>query len=151
MGLAVMHVLRIESESKLAEETNVTADCTRSGPLEIPGRPGARKGANEMDFRAIAVLSRAVSTMMEEMKWDSYGPQPLHSPIITTDEDYRNLDILLDMMGTLTRMMDTRINFVTTEGKVIREWIYTVLEIGERYNRELEIIANIEQRPKSKA
>jgi hypothetical protein len=104
-----------------------------------------------MDFRAIAVVSGAVSTMMEEIEWDSYGPQALHSPIIRTEQDYRNLDILLDMLGTLTRMMDTRIDYVTAEGKVIREWIHTVLEIGQRYNRELEVIADIEQKLKFKA
>ncbi len=99
-----------------------------------------------MDFRAVAVLSRAVSTMMEEMEWDSYGPQALHTPVIKNDQDYRNLDILLDMMGTLTRMMDTRINYITTEGKVIREWIHTVLEIGQRYNRELEVMEKVQKR-----
>src|SRR5512139_2147119 len=98
-----------------------------------------------MDFRAVAVLSRAVSAMMDEMEWDSYGPQALHTPVIRNDQDYRNLDILLDMMGTLARMMDTRINYITTEGKVIREWIHTVLEIGQRYNRELEALEKVEK------
>ncbi len=98
-----------------------------------------------MDFKAIHVLSRAVSTLMDELKWDTYGSEGLHTPIIASDEDCRNLDILLDMMGTLSRMMDTRINYVTSEGKVVREWIETILEIGERYKRELETIQNLEK------
>jgi len=98
-----------------------------------------------MDFKAIYVVSRAVSTLMDELKWDTYGSEELHTPIIASDEDCRNLDILLDMMGTLSRMMDTRINYVTSEGKVVREWIETILEIGERYKRELEAVQNSEK------
>ncbi|SRR5208337_4711930 len=101
--------------------------------------------SNLMDFKAIYVVSRAVSTLMDELKWDTYGSEELHTPIIASDEDCRNLDILLDMMGTLSRMMDTRINYVTSEGKVVREWIETILEIGERYKRELEAVQNSEK------
>ncbi len=100
---------------------------------------------NLMDFKAIYVVSRAVSTLMDELEWDTYGSEELHTPIIASDEDCRNLDILLDMMGTLSRMMDTRINYVTSEGKVVREWIETILEIGERYKRELEAVQNSEK------
>ncbi len=82
---------------------------------------------------------------MNELKWDTYGSEELHTPIIESDDDCRNLDILLDMMGTLTRMMDTRINYVTSEGKVVREWIETILEMGQRYKRELEMIQNLEK------
>ena len=42
-------------------------------------------------------------------------------------------------------MMDTRINYLTSEGKVVREWIETILEIGERYKRELEAIQSLEK------
>ncbi len=98
-----------------------------------------------MDFKSIYVLSRAVSTLMNELEWDTYGSEALHTPIIVSDDDCRNLDILLDMMGTLTRMMDTRINYVTSEGKVVREWIETILEMGQRYKRELEMIQNLEK------
>jgi hypothetical protein len=101
--------------------------------------------SNLMDFKAIYVVSRAVSTLMDELKWDTYGSEELHTPIIASDEDCRNLDILLDMMGTLSRMMDTRINYVTSEGKVVREWIETILEIGERYKRDLEAVQNSEK------
>ncbi len=100
---------------------------------------------NLMDFKAIYVVSRAVSTLMDELEWDTYGSEELHTPIIASDEDCRNLDTLLDMMGTLSRMMDTRINYVTSEGKVVREWIETILEIGERYKRELEAVQNSEK------
>jgi hypothetical protein len=98
-----------------------------------------------MDFKAIHVLSRAVSTLMGELKWDTYGSEDLHTPIIASDNDCRNLDVLLDIIGTLSRMMDTRINYLTSEGKVVREWIETILEIGERYKRELEAIQNLEK------
>jgi hypothetical protein len=54
----------------------------------------------------------------------------------------------MDVMGTLTRMMDTRIPYVTTEGKVIREWIETILEIGGRYKRELETLEALERKQK---
>jgi hypothetical protein len=101
-----------------------------------------------MDFRAIHVLCMAVSTLMEEMNWVAYGPQQLHVPIITVQKDCDDQDVLLDMMGTLTRMMDTRIHYVTTEGKVIREWIETILHIGQRYRRELELLEDLEKRVK---
>ena len=98
-----------------------------------------------MDFKSIYVVSKAVSTLMNELKWDTYGSEDLHTPIIASDNDCRNLDILLDMVGTLTRMMDTRINYLTSEGKVVREWIETILEMGQRYRRELEIMQNLEK------
>jgi hypothetical protein len=101
-----------------------------------------------MDFKSIYVLSRAVSTLMGELKWDTYGSDDLHTPIIASDNDCRNLDILLDMMGTLTRMMDTRINYVTSEGKVVREWIETILEMGNRYRREIELLDGLAKDPK---
>ena len=101
--------------------------------------------SNPMDFKAIYVLSRAVSKLMGELKWDTYGSENLHTPIIASDNDCRKLDILLDVIGTLSRMMDTRINYLTSEGKVVREWIETILEIGERYKRELEAIQNLEK------
>jgi uncharacterized protein YegL len=101
--------------------------------------------SNSMDFKAIYVLSRAVSMLMDELKWDTYGSEDLHTPIIANDNDCRKLDILLDVIGTLSRMMDTRINYLTSEGKVVREWIETILEIGERYKRELETIQNLEK------
>ncbi|MBI5252083.1 MAG: hypothetical protein HY912_21520 [Desulfomonile tiedjei] len=99
-----------------------------------------------MDFRAIQVLSQAVSTLIDEITWDKYGPQELHTPVVTEEKDCHNLDLLLDIMGALTRMMDTRITYVTTEGKVVREWILSILEIGSRYKRELEILELLEKR-----
>ena len=101
-----------------------------------------------MDFKAIYVLSRAVSTLMNELEWDTYGSADLHTPVVASDNDCRNLDILLDMVGTLTRMMDTRINYATSEGKVVREWIETILEIGERYRREIELLEGLAKDPK---
>jgi hypothetical protein len=103
---------------------------------------------NLMDFKAIYVLSRAISSLMTELQWDTYGSEDFHTPLISSDSDCRNLDILLDMMGTLTRMMDTRINYVTSEGKVVREWIETILEIGDRYKREIELLDGLAKDPK---
>jgi hypothetical protein len=88
----------------------------------------------------------AVSTLVEEIKWAPYGPQKLHTPIIKVQKDCDDLEKLMDMMGTLTRMMDTRINYVTTEGKVIREWIETILQIGQRYLKELQTLEHLERR-----
>jgi hypothetical protein len=99
-----------------------------------------------MDFRAIQVLCQAVSTLMDEMAWDNYGPQELHTPVVRVEKDCHKLDLLLDIMGALTRMMDTKITYVTTEGKVIREWIQSIIEIGSRYKRELEILESLEKR-----
>ncbi len=104
--------------------------------------------SNVMDFKAMYVLSRALSTLMNELEWDTYGPEEMHTPVVASDHDCRNLDILLDMMGTLTRLMDTRINYVTSEGKVVREWIETILEIGERYSREIELLDRMAKDPK---
>jgi hypothetical protein len=98
-----------------------------------------------MNFRAIQVISMAVSTLVEEMTWDAYGSQGLHSPLIRDEADCRRLDLLVDIMGTLTRMMDTRIAYVTTEGRVIREWIESILELGSRYKKELEILERLEK------
>jgi hypothetical protein len=102
-----------------------------------------------MDFRAIQVICLAVSTLMDEMVWNAYGEHGLHTPKIQVEEDCHKLDILMDVMGTLTRMMDTRLAYVTTEGKVIREWIESILEIGSRYKRQLETLEALEHRQKS--
>jgi hypothetical protein len=99
-----------------------------------------------MDFRAIYVISRAVSKLMSELTWDVYGDEEMHIPVVRTQKDCRNLDLLSEMMGTLTRMMDTRIKYITQEGKIVREWIESVLEIGERYRRELELVEQWERR-----
>lgn len=99
-----------------------------------------------MDFRAIQVLCMAVSTLVEELNWGTYGTRQFHVPLIVDQKDCDDVDVLLDMMGTLTRMMDTRINYVTTEGKVIREWIEAILHIGQRYRRELEILESMEKK-----
>ena len=98
-----------------------------------------------MNFKAIQVICMAVSTLIEEMSWDTYGSQGLHSPLVTDEHDCRRLDLLMDIMGTLTRMMDTRIAYATTEGKVIREWVETILEIGARYKKELEALEQLEK------
>ncbi len=97
-----------------------------------------------MNFRAMRVISMAIITILPEIPWAPYGPQRLNTPVIQNEEDCRKLDLLLDMMGTLTRMMDTRINYVTTEGKVVREWIDLILELGSRYQRELTILESLE-------
>lgn len=101
-----------------------------------------------MDFRAINIVAMAVSRIMDEMEWAEYGPQKLHTPVINAPDDCNKLDTLIDMMGALSRMMDTRINYVTTEGKVIREWIENILEICDRYKRELEMIEELEKESK---
>jgi hypothetical protein len=97
-----------------------------------------------MDFRAIHVVCMAVGSLMDEMTWNEYGSQELHTPLIRDEKDCRRLDMLMDIMGTLTRLLDTRIAFVTSEGKVIREWIEAIVEIGSRYQRELEILKKFE-------
>ena len=98
-----------------------------------------------MDFRAIHILGMTVRTLIDEIPWDTYGSQQLHTPVITTEKECHNLDLLMDVMGTLTRMMDTRIAYVTSEGKVIREWIEAVLEVGDRYRRELDMLKRLER------
>lgn len=90
------------------------------------------------------MLAMAVQTLMDEMAWDTYGSQNLHTPVVREEQDCRNLDLLLDIMGTLTRMLDTRITYVTTDGKVVREWIETILELAGRYRRELELLKKLE-------
>jgi len=97
-----------------------------------------------MNFRAIQILCMAISTIMEEISWAPYGPHDIHTPLIRSDQDCHKLDLLLDMMGTLTRLMDTRVNYVTTEGKVVKEWILSILELGARYKRELDILKRLE-------
>ena len=87
----------------------------------------------------------AVSTLMEELPWAPYGPQQIHTPLLEEEEDCRRLDLLTDMLGTLTRMMDTRIAYITSEGKMVREWIETILELAGRYRRELEILKKLEE------
>jgi hypothetical protein len=99
-----------------------------------------------MDLKAVQVLCMAISTIMGEMTWDPYGPEELHTPRVQTPEDCRKLDLLMDMMGTVTRLMDTRLTFVTTEGKVLREWIERILELGDRYRRELLLLEAWEAR-----
>ena len=99
-----------------------------------------------MDFRAIQVLCMTVSSLVNEMSWESYGSEGFHTPVVRTQGDCEKLDMLLDIMGTLSRMMDTRIAYVTSEGKLIREWIETILEIGNRYKRELEILEGLEKK-----
>jgi hypothetical protein len=99
-----------------------------------------------MNFRAIQVVCMAVSRLMDEMQWAEYTTQKLHTPVINVQKDCDDLDMLMDMMGTLTRMLDTRIHYVTSEGKVIKEWIETILMIGQRYRRELELLEALEKR-----
>jgi hypothetical protein len=98
-----------------------------------------------MDFRAIHVVCKAVVTLMDEMTWDSYGPHGIHTPVIRDEKDCQRLEVLMDIMGTLTRLLDTRIAFVTSEGKVIREWIETIVEIGARYQKELDALDKAEK------
>lgn len=97
-----------------------------------------------MDFKVIQVLCMTVSTLMDEITWAQYGSQDLRTPVIVEKKDCDKVDMLLDIMGTLTRMMDTRINFVTSEGKVVREWIEMILEIAGRYRKELEALEKVE-------
>jgi len=99
-----------------------------------------------MDFKAVQVLCMAVSTLMKEMSWDIYGSPNIHTPVVMTDADCHRLDLLTDILGTLTRMMDTRLTFVTTEGKIIKEWVERILEIGGRYRRELELLEGLESK-----
>ena len=99
-----------------------------------------------MNFKAIQVLCMAIATIVEEIHWAPYGPHGIHTPMIQSDQDCHDLDLLLDMMGTLTRMMDTRINYCTTEGKVVREWILSILELGARYKHELDILEGLESK-----
>jgi hypothetical protein len=103
----------------------------------------------EMDFMAIRVLSMAVSTLLEEMSWEDYGSPDLHTPVVSTSYECERFDMLLDMMGTLTRQLDTKIAYLTTEGKVIREWIEKILEISRRYQRELDLIVALKETAQS--
>jgi hypothetical protein len=99
-----------------------------------------------MDFRAIQVMCMAVETLVGEITWSPYGPQGLHTPVVSGDEDCHRLEMLEDIMGSLTRMMDTRINYITNEGKIIREWIETILELGTRYQKQLELLQEMENK-----
>ena len=101
-----------------------------------------------MDFKAIQVLCMAVSTLMDEITWAPYGSKEMHTPLVNSQEDCHRLDLLTDIMGSLTRMMDSRINYLTTEGKVVREWIESILDIGGRYRRELEVLERLEEKTK---
>ena len=98
-----------------------------------------------MDFKAIQVVSMAVSNLLDEITWAEYGSQDMHTPIVRTDDDRYRLDLLEDMMGTLVRKMDTRIAYVTSEGKVVREWVETILEVSGRYRKELEMLERLEK------
>lgn len=102
-------------------------------------------GEDGVNFRAIQVLSMAVATLMEELPWAPYGPQSLHTPLLQGEDDCHHLDLLTDMLGTLTRMMDTRIAYATSEGKMVREWVETILALAGRYQRELEILKKLEE------
>jgi len=121
-----LHPHRAQSRLKPGEPLRIDSHAE-------PGLPG-------MNFKAIQVVCMAVSTLVDEMTWDTYGSQALHTPVIVDDKDCHRLDLLVDIMGTLTRMLDTRIAFVSSEGKVIREWIETIVEIGSRYRIELEAL-----------
>ncbi len=99
-----------------------------------------------MDFKAVLVICMTVSTLMDEMNWAPYGSPDMHTPVIRNQDDYHKLDVLIDILGTLTRMMDTRVPFVTSEGKLIREWVQTILEVGNRYRRELEALERLQER-----
>ncbi len=98
-----------------------------------------------MDFRAVQVMCMAVSTLLQEIEWNSYGTPELHTPNVRTQEDCHKLDLLTDIMGTLARALDTRLNYVTTEGKIIREWIEKILELGSRYRKELLLLQQMEK------
>jgi hypothetical protein len=93
-----------------------------------------------MDFKAIQVICTTVSTLMDEIEWVDYGSPDMHTPLIQSQEDYHKLDMLVDFLGTLTRVMDCRVAFVTSEGRVIREWIQTILDMGNRYKRAQEVL-----------
>jgi hypothetical protein len=98
-----------------------------------------------MDFRAVQIMSMAVRTLVDELEWVPYGAAMLQTPLVQTDDDCHKLEVLEDIMGSLTRKMDTKINYVTSEGKIIKEWIETILEIGSRYRRELELLEKLEK------
>ncbi|MEW6350233.1 MAG: hypothetical protein AB1646_14295 [Thermodesulfobacteriota bacterium] len=102
-----------------------------------------------MDFKAVQVICMTVNTLMDEMNWATYGSPDMHTPVIQTQEDYHKLDVLMDILGTLTRMMDTRIPYVTSEGKLIREWVGTILELGNRYKRELELLERVQEQTRT--
>ena len=97
-----------------------------------------------MNFQAIQVVSMAVSSMLEEMRWITCGDEHSHTPLIEDPEDARKLELLLDVLETLTRLMDTKIAYLNTDGQLIREWVEKILEIGTRYQRQLEILNNLE-------
>ena len=98
-----------------------------------------------MDFRAIQVISMAVSNMLDELKWMQCGDERSHTPIMETREDVRTLELLLDMLDTLSRLMDTRIPHSNSDGQLIREWVEKIIEINFRYQRQLEMLAKLER------
>ena len=100
----------------------------------------------KMNFKAIQVVSMAVSTMLEDIQWIQCGDEKSHIPLIEESEDVRKLELLLDVLETLTRLMDTRIAYLNTDGQLIREWVEKILEIGTRYQKELEILNNLERK-----
>lgn len=93
-----------------------------------------------MDFKAIQIVSMTAASLISEIEWDKFGEDDLHTPVVQTKGDCHNLELLMEVMGTLSRMMDTRISYVTTEGKVIRERLDIILEISDRYRKELETL-----------
>lgn len=101
-----------------------------------------------MNFKAIQVVSMAVSNMLEEMQWLPCGDENSHSPLIEDPEDARKLELLLDVLETLTRLMDTKIAYLNTDGQLIREWVEKILEIGTRYQQQLEILNSLERKLK---
>ena len=88
----------------------------------------------------------AVSTMLEDIQWIQCGDEKSHTPLIEKPKDVRKLELLLDVLETLTRLMDTRIAYLNTDGQLIREWVEKILEIGTRYQRELEILNSLESK-----
>lgn len=90
----------------------------------------------------------ATATLVKEISWSQYGAHGFHTALVSDEADCRKLDMLLDMLGTLTRMLDTRLNYVTTEGKVVREWVETILQLSDRYQRELKTLDEIERQLK---
>lgn len=104
-----------------------------------------------MDFRATQVVSMAVSTMLDELSWMPCGDERSHTPIMETPDDVRKLELLLDMLDTLSRLMDTRIPHSNSDGKLIREWVEKIIEINFRYQRELELLAGLEEKSRTNA
>ncbi len=96
------------------------------------------------------VVSMTVSGMLNELRWMPCESPDCHTPLIETPEDVRKLELLMDVLDTLTRIMDTRIAYLNTDGKLIREWVEKILEIGDRYGRELQVLDKLEKDRKSR-